>query len=138
MFFELQMLNISSLFPPTCSNRSRFSTLYRLGWASKIALTTVVALGSIGLTAGEAHAFVVNVDSQNYDVTTFSGSYNDNISKFNLPTAGGVMPWWNSDATSKAFATAVGTAFGAVNPNGSGTSGPLLLILSLRLRLALG
>ena len=47
---------------------------------------------------------IVNVGGQDYDVTTFTGSYNANKSKFNLPSAGGLMPWWGSDTTSQAFA----------------------------------
>jgi hypothetical protein len=80
-----------------------------------------VALGT--LAAGQAHAVIVNVGGQDYDVTTFTGSYNANKSKFNLPSAGGLMPWWGSDTTSQAFAAAVGTAFGFPNPQGTGNSG---------------
>ena len=66
---------------------------------------------------------IVNVGGQDYDVTTFTGSYNANKSKFNLPSAGGLMPWWGSDTTSQAFPAAVGTAFGFPNPQGTGNSG---------------
>lgn len=45
------------------------------------------------LAAGQAQAVVVNVNSQDWNVTTFTGSYNANISKFALPSSGGVMPW---------------------------------------------
>ena len=58
-------------------------------WATltKSALGAAVAMGT--LTAGQAHAFVVTVDSVQYDVTTFAGSYNSNIDKFALPANGG-------------------------------------------------
>lgn len=65
------------------------STNYRPRWATltKSALGAAVAMGT--LTAGQAHAFVVTVDSVQYDVTTFAGSYNSNIDKFALPANGG-------------------------------------------------
>ena len=72
------------------------------------------------LSAGEAHALVVNVGGQDYDVTTFTGSFNDNLSKFATPANGGVMPWWTTgpegtSATAAQFAAAVGTALGTPN-----------------------
>jgi hypothetical protein len=79
--------------------------------------------GFIGLTAGEAHALVVNVNGQNYDVTTFTGTYNNNISKFATAANGGVMPWWGSQSTADSFTSAVNTGLGL--PNGGGFLGPL-------------
>jgi hypothetical protein len=78
--------------------------------------------GFIGLTAGEAHALVVNVNGQNYDVTTFIGSYNDNISKFATAANGGVMPWWNDSSTADSFTSAVNTGLGL--PNSGNLAGP--------------
>ncbi len=78
------------------------------------------ALGTIAvgvITAGQAQAFVVNVGGQDWDVTTFAGSYNELTSKFAQPPAPGVMPWWGSQATAREFATKVGTFFDP--PNGS-------------------
>jgi hypothetical protein len=72
----------------------------RPGWA-----TLAVALGTI--PGGQAQAFVVTVNSVQYDVTPFSGSYNSNTSKFALPPAPGVMPWWGSQTDALAFANAV-------------------------------
>jgi hypothetical protein len=64
-----------------------------------------VAVGA--LSAGQARALVVNVGGQDWDVTTFTGSYNDNPAKFALPPIG-VMPWWGDQGLAIEFATAVG------------------------------
>ena len=40
------------------------------------------------------------------------GSYNDNISKFNLPANGGVMPWFGNSTLASDFASAVGGLLG--------------------------
>ena len=83
------------------------------------ALGAVVA-GSV-LTAGEAKALVVNVGGLDYDVTTFIGNYNDNVSKFNTPANGGVMPWWGSSADAETFRDVVGASLGT--PNNCGWAG---------------
>lgn len=67
------------------------------------------------LTAGQAQAFVVNVGGQDWDVTTFTGSYNANTSQFATAANGGVMPWWGDSALANQFATAAaifGPSFG--------------------------
>jgi hypothetical protein len=83
--------------------------------------TLGVALSMWVLTAGQAQAFVVNVGGQNWNVTTFTGSYDDNTSKFATSanydpngTAFGVMPWWEGDSGLLAyeFATQVGSSLG--------------------------
>ena len=90
------------------------------GWASLAKSALGAALVLAALTSGEAQAFgvVVNVDGEDWDVTTFTGSYNDNISKFAQPPGQGVMPWWGvwmSDSSGPIptlaikFATAVGS-----------------------------
>ena len=48
------------------------------------------------LTAGQAQAVVVTVGGQDWDVTTFTGTYNANTSKFETAANGGVMPWWGN------------------------------------------
>jgi hypothetical protein len=79
-----------------------------------------LAIGVLG--AGQAQALVVTVNGQQWNVTTFTGSYDANISKFNTPANGGVMPWWGGNALSGTFATAVNSAFGFPNfPDFSGT-----------------
>ena len=76
MFSESQMLNTFALDASTCAIGEHFSALCRRGGV-KISLAAGLALASIGLTAGEAHAVVVNVGGQDYDVTTFTGTYDD-------------------------------------------------------------
>jgi hypothetical protein len=68
------------------------------------------------LTAGQAQALVVNVGGQDWDVTTFTGSYNGNSSKFATPANGGIMPWWNNNTLAQQFATAVAASFGDPGP----------------------
>jgi len=67
------------------------------------------------LTAGQAQAFVVTVNSLKYDVTTFNGTYNANTSQFATAANGGVMPWWGSSSLATQFATQVGSNLGTVN-----------------------
>ena len=91
----------------------------------QVALGAAAVLAAISLSPGDAKAACalnspantcrVTVESVEYDVTTFVGSYNSNMAEFaNLPTPG-VMPWWGSEQTASAFAIAVGTAFGSPN-----------------------
>jgi hypothetical protein len=77
-----------------------------------LATSAAVALAAISLSAGSAQAVVVTVDGVQYDVTTFTGTYNDNISKFATPANGGVMPWWGSDSLALTFSDAVGSSLG--------------------------
>ena len=60
---------------------------------------------------------MVNVGGQNYDVTTFTGTYNGNTSKFETVANGGEMPWWGSQSTANDFANAVNDGLGT--PNGA-------------------
>ena len=83
--------------------------------ALKAAFSSAVVVGVLG--AGQAQALVVNVAGKNYDITTFTGTYAANASKFNLPQNGGSMPWWNDQAPGRlAFAAALNTALGLPNP----------------------
>ena len=93
-------------FHPPARNSSR------LGQRFQVAIGAAAALAAIGLSPGSAHAYVVTVNSVQYDVTTFTGTYNANISKFALPTNGGVMPWYGSQSLALQFADAVGNTFG--------------------------
>ena len=74
------------------------------------------------LSAGQAQAVVVNVGGQNWNVTTFQGSYDANSAKFATPPAPGRMPWWGSTALARQFAAVVMDAFGFPNED---TVGPL-------------
>ena len=103
------MLSFSSS-PSTSAKGSTSNS--RRHWLSlaKPALLTAMAVGA--LAAGQAQAIIVNVNGLDYDVTTFTGSYNDNEAKFNV----GEMPWWGNESLASLFAGAVGSSLGA--PNG--------------------
>jgi hypothetical protein len=115
-----QSIAISTYLRPTMSSFSSSPSTSAKGsnsnprrhWLSlaKPALGVALAMGV--LTAGQAQAFVVNVEGQDWDVTTFTGSYNDNEAKFNV----GEMPWWGNESLASLFAGAVGSSLGA--PNG--------------------
>jgi hypothetical protein len=75
------------------------------------------------IAAGQAQALVVNVNGQDWDVTTFSGTYNANTSKFATATNGGVMPWWFNETAAAAFAIALDAQLGTPNVL-DGSSGP--------------
>ena len=73
------------------------------------------------LTGGQAKALSVpvTVNSQDYDVTTFTGTYDANSSLFTLAD----MPWWGDDTLAKSFASAVGGSSG-LDGNFGGVFGP--------------
>ena len=86
------------------------------------ALGAVVA--GLVLAAGQAKAIVVTVVSccgvspslvGDWEVTTFYGSFNDNVSKFATAANGGVMPWFGSLNDASGFNSAVYTSLGAPN-----------------------
>ena len=81
---------------------------------AKPALGVALAMGV--LTAGQAQAFVVTVGGQDWDVTTFTGSYIVNTSKFGLPPAPAVMPWWGSASLAQQFVAATGGNLGSPPP----------------------
>jgi hypothetical protein len=101
----------------------------------KSAFGAAVALGALGLSPGSAQAACdlaspanacrVTVGGLQYDVTTFTGSYNNNMSKFAPPPAPGVMPWWGSEALANEFATQVGSGLGQPNNDGGIPFGPV-------------
>jgi hypothetical protein len=97
----------SSASRPDCRNRSR--------WASRAKSALLAAMAVGALTAGQAQAIIVNVNGQDWDVTTFTGSYNANTGKFALPPAPGVMPWWGSLSLASQFAGTVGDDLGFPN-----------------------
>ena len=97
----------------------------RLGQRLQVALGAAAALAAISLSPGSAQAFVVTVNRVQYDVTTFTGTYNANTSKFQTAANGGVMPWWGSSSSNGGatqFAIAVGSSLDF--PNQNGTRGP--------------
>jgi hypothetical protein len=81
------------------------------------------AASVLALHAGSSKAIVLNVGGLDYDVTRFTGTYNNNASKFNIPASGGVMPWWGNGSLANSFAAA---AFARRNDFGFPNSGTLL------------
>jgi hypothetical protein len=79
--------------------------------ALKLALVAAAAMGVLG--AGQAQALVVSVHGHDWDVTTFTGSYNDNTSKFATAANGGVMPWWGNKELAGKFSQALFDKLGA-------------------------
>jgi hypothetical protein len=98
---RLRIIPVNFLHPP-----ARHSS--RLGQRLQVALGAAAALAAISLSPASAQALVVTVGGVQYDVTTFTGSYDANTSKFALPPAPGVMPWWGSESLASQFAAAVG------------------------------
>ena len=117
------MLNTPRFSSPSSSAKgSTSSARIRCSSLTKSAILAAMAVGA--LAAGQAQAFVVTVDGQDWDVTTFTGTYNANTPKFATAANGGVMPWWNNTqfggVLAEEFATAVGTSLGAPNSGGFG------------------
>jgi len=101
-----------------CFAVSPFS--FSLAPLPKLALGAAAALAAISLSPGDAQAqtYQVIVDSVQYDVTTFTGSYYANQYLFNINN----MPWWGSNSLADIFVTALGLQAGLPNP--AGNSGP--------------
>jgi hypothetical protein len=59
---------------------------------------TAAALVAISLSPGSAQAYVATANSVQCDVTTFTGSYLSNTSKFAMPPAQDVMPCGGSSS----------------------------------------
>ena len=85
--------------------------------ARKSAIGAALAMGVLG--AGQAQALVVTVNSQQWDVTTFTGSYNANTALIQSQV------WWKNFVLADQFATAVFNNLGTPNSIPSGpTAGP--------------
>lgn len=110
-----------TLFHPPARNSAR------VGQRVQAALSTAAALAAISLSPGSAQAYVVTVGGVQYDVTTFTGTYNSNASKFATPANGGMMPWYDSSSLASQFALAVGLGLGSQPGCGSvcPANGPL-------------
>ena len=105
------------IFNPSPSSSAEGNTSNprrRPSWSSLAKPALGVALTMGVLTTGQARAYIVNVGGQDYDVTTFTGSYNDHKSKF-AQTPGGVMPWWGDSSLATQFSNALGYSLGAPN-----------------------
>ena len=107
---------------PSCQPRASVAgDIFTPGLPKKVLGAALGAvLSGLVFIDSQAQARVVNVGGLDYDVTTFYGSYNDNVSKFNTPNNGGMMPWWGSSGEAFAFATAVGSGLGLPNFNQTG------------------
>jgi hypothetical protein len=68
--------------------------------ASIVAISAIS--GAILFQASPAQALPITVNGSQWDVTSFSGTYDDNQSKFALPP-GGQMPWWGNEVLAEAF-----------------------------------
>ncbi|MBM5818327.1 MAG: hypothetical protein FJ083_17700 [Cyanobacteria bacterium K_Offshore_surface_m2_239] len=87
-------------------------------------ISALAALATVLVDAGGGRAAIFTVDGQDYDVTTFSGSYNDNSSLFATPANGGVMPWWGNQTLATQFATTIAASLGFPNPQFNFDQGP--------------
>lgn len=91
-------------------------------------LALIAGLALLGsMTPGiwlPAKAILINLGGQEYNVSTFEDSYDNQTAKFNTEVNGGEMPWWEDQNLSEQFATAVGDQLGTPN-NVNGLYGPL-------------
>jgi hypothetical protein len=73
-----------------------------------LSLSVVVSSAASCFASYPAEATTVQatVNGVTYDVTTFTGTYDANTSKFALPPSG-LMPWWGSESIASQFATQV-------------------------------
>jgi hypothetical protein len=102
--------------PSSSAEGNKSNPRRRPSWSSLAKPALGVALTMGVLTTGQARAYVVNIGGQDWDVTTFTGSYNDHKSKFAQTSApGGVMPWWGDSSLATQFSNALGYSLGTPN-----------------------
>lgn len=97
---------------------ARFESLCRRSVKAARTLAALVAATAAFSSADAAHAVPVVVNGTTYDVTTFTGSYNSNSSRFTTTE----MPWFGDGSLAEQFAIAVGAQLGTPV---LGTNGPL-------------
>jgi hypothetical protein len=104
---------MNDLIPPRrpCFSVAGNTIIPRLLQRTLGAAVGAVATG-LALADSQAQAIIVPVDSKEWDVTTFTGSYNDNASKFNSLENGGLMPWFGDSALASSFASIVSDSLG--------------------------
>jgi hypothetical protein len=83
-------------------------------------ISPLLSLSLVVLASTPASAVVVNVNGNDYDVTTYSISQLAMPSLFDLPTMGGKMPWWGDSDLAATFAQQVFNALGEGSVAGSG------------------
>ncbi len=79
-------------------------------------LASFLLLGSTALPlliTSPAAAVVVTVGGTPYDVSVSTTTYNSSFADFQLPSFGGLMPWWGNDMLSSDFAKEVYAALGS-------------------------
>ena len=84
-----------------------------LAGSPKIIITTGIIALATGwniLSAGNAQAFAVTWNGTNYDVTTFTGSRDNNSAIFETSANGGSMPWWGSESNANSFIQATASS----------------------------
>jgi hypothetical protein len=86
-----------------------------------LTLSATVALPL--LSVAPASAFTVTVNSIDYDVTVFNGSYNSNSALFQVPPAG-QMPWWG-DSTGNLAAEFAQQVYNNLGPGPTSGYGPV-------------
>ncbi len=112
------MLTISGFSSPSpCAKGSTFNPKSCRSWAAQARPAIGIALAMGLLAAGQAQAVAVNAGGQDWDVTTFTGTYNANTSKFATAANGGVMPWWGNYTIATEFASALQASLGSPNNN---------------------
>jgi hypothetical protein len=95
---------------------SSYSKTYLVKGVLKIAFGAAVAIGVLGAGQAQAADVIINVTSchpllcpqgpqvtVSWIVSTFYGTYTDNIDKFKEPWNGGVMPWWGNSSLAAEF-----------------------------------
>lgn len=82
-----------------------------------VAVLALVAMICFFPKSSRADQITVTVDDQQYDITTLTGSFADNMAELESE------PWWGNATLAQAFANAVADDIGT--PNDNGTSGPL-------------
>ena len=85
--------------------------------AALLTISATIALPL--LSVAPASAFTVTVDSIDYDVTVFNGSYNSDPALFQVPPAGKV-PWWGDVTLALKFAPQVYNQLGSGPTPGNG------------------
>lgn len=79
-----------------------------------VPILTCLLTGVI-FASNPAHALVIDVADMKYEVSVFTGSYEQNKAKFETYSNSGLMPWWGNGDLASEFARLVNYQFGNVN-----------------------
>jgi len=83
-------------------------------------ISPLLSLSLVVLASTPASAVVVQVNGNDYDLTTYNNSNLAIPSLFDLPANGGKMPWWGDSNLAADFAQQVFNALGEGSVPGSG------------------